>query len=68
MIKEAVALGHGVSITPKRILKSEIDAGRIVAVPLNDPLSRPLGIIHRRKRKLSAAAENFLQLLQEPQR
>lgn len=67
MIKEAVALGHGVSITPKRILKSEIDAGRIVAVPLNDPLSRPLGIIHRRKRKLSAAAENFLQLLQEPQ-
>jgi len=67
MIKEAVALGHGVSITPKRILKSEIDTGRIVAVPLNDPLSRPLGIIHRRKRKPSAAAENFLQLLQEPQ-
>jgi LysR family transcriptional regulator, transcriptional activator of the cysJI operon len=65
MIKEAVALGHGVSITPKRILGLELEAGRIVAVPLSDPLTRPLGILHRRKRKLNAAAESFLKLLQE---
>jgi len=65
MIKEAVVLGHGVSITPKRILLTEMTAGRIVAVPLTDPLTRPLGILHRKRRKLSAAAESFLKLLQE---
>jgi LysR family transcriptional regulator, transcriptional activator of the cysJI operon len=65
MIKEAVVLGHGVSITPKRILGTELAAGRIVAVQLADPLTRPLGILHRRRRKLSGAAESFLKLLQE---
>lgn len=65
MIKEAVVFGHGVSIAPKRILRSEMAAGRIVAVPLAAPLTRPLGIIHRRRRKLSGAAESFLKLLQE---
>ncbi len=65
MIKEAVVLGHGVSITPKRILMAELAAGRLVAVPLTDPLTRPLGILHRRRRKLSGAAESFLKLLQE---
>ena len=65
MIKEAVVLGHGVSITPKRILVSELAAGRLVAVQLADPLTRPLGILHRRRRKLSGAAESFLKLLQE---
>jgi len=65
MIKEAVMLGHGVSIAPKRILDAEIGAGRIVAVPLADRLSRPLGNIHRRRRKLNGATENFLKLLQE---
>ena len=65
MIKEAVVLGHGVSITPKRILVAELAAGRIVAVQLADPLTRPLGILHRKRRKLSGAAESFLKLLQE---
>lgn len=65
MIKEAVMLGHGVSITPRRILKNEIAAGRVVAVPLTDRLYRPLGIIHRRRRKFSGATENFLKLLLE---
>jgi DNA-binding transcriptional LysR family regulator len=65
MIKEAVVLGHGVSITPKRILGTELAAGRIVAIQLADPLTRPLGILHRRRRKLNGATESFLKLLQE---
>jgi DNA-binding transcriptional LysR family regulator len=65
MIKEAVVLGHGVSIAPKRILGSELAAGRLVAVPLSDPLTRPLGILHRKRRKLNSAAESLLKLLQE---
>lgn len=65
MIKEAVALGHGVSIAPRRILVTELAAGRIVAVPLSDPLTRPLGILHRKRRKLSGAAEGFLKMLLE---
>ena len=65
MIKEAVVLGNGVSITPRRILVNELAAGRLVAVPLAAPLTRPLGILHRKRRKLSGAAESFLKLLQE---
>lgn len=66
MIKEAVALGSGVGLVPKRILGQEIRTGRIVAVPLEGAsFHRPLGIVYRRRRKLGAAASAFLQLLQE---
>jgi DNA-binding transcriptional LysR family regulator len=65
MIKEAVMLGHGVSIAPRRIMLREIAARRLAAVPLSDMLYRPLGIIYRRRRKLNGAAESFLKLLQE---
>lgn len=65
MIKEAVVLGHGVSIMPKKILGAELAAGRIVAVPLSTPLTRPLGILHRKRRKMNGATQNFLTLLQE---
>jgi len=66
MVKEAVALGSGVSLLPRRILESEIRQGRLVAVPLTPPgLVRPLGIIYRRKKKFNRATEAFLALLQE---
>jgi DNA-binding transcriptional LysR family regulator len=38
MIKEAVALGSGVSILPARTMQAEIEQGRLVAVP---PAKRP---------------------------
>jgi len=64
MIKEAVALGNGISILPERTMHAEIAQGRLVAVPLNAPeLMRPVGILHRRRKKLSRAAEAFLDLL-----
>ena len=66
MIKEAVAIGSGVSICPTRIMKAELANGRLVSVPLASPgLQRPLGIIHRKRKKLAPAAESFLRLLQE---
>lgn len=66
MIKEAVMLGSGVSIAPARILQAEMEAGRLVAIPLVAPrLYRPLGIIHRRRKKFNRATLQFLSLLQE---
>jgi DNA-binding transcriptional LysR family regulator len=65
-IKEAVVLGSGVSIVPARILKAELAAGRLRAVPLSEPgLYRPVGIVHRKKKRFHRAAQAFLNLLQE---
>ncbi len=65
MIKEAVALGSGISILPERTMLSEIEQGRLVSIPLASPeLVRPLGIVHRRRKKLNRAALSFLELLE----
>lgn len=66
MIKEAVALGTGISILPARTMQTEIEQGRLVAVRLNAPgLSRPVGIVHRRRKKFNRAAQALLELLEE---
>ena len=64
MIKEAVALGRGVSILPARTMQAEIVQGRLVAIPLRAPeLARPVGIVHRRRKQLNRAAQGFLALV-----
>jgi DNA-binding transcriptional LysR family regulator len=64
MIKEAVGLGRGISILPARTMQAEIAQGRIVAVKLHAPdLVRPVGIVHRKRKKLNRAAQAFLDLL-----
>ncbi|MBN8731889.1 MAG: LysR family transcriptional regulator [Acidobacteria bacterium] len=66
MMKEAVALGEGLSILPVRILKQEVEQGRLVAIRLDKPaLFRPLGIIHHSRKRFNRAAESFLALLRE---
>jgi DNA-binding transcriptional LysR family regulator len=66
-IKEAVALGAGISIIPERIMRAELEDGRLAAVPLAEPRPhRPLGIIQRKRKRLPRAAQMFLELLQEP--
>ena len=63
-IKEAVALGSGISILPARTMQAEIAQGRLVAVKLNAPeLVRPVGIVHRKRKKFNRAAQSFLELL-----
>lgn len=66
MIKEAVAHGAGVSILPARIMRDEVMQGRLVAIPIAaSKLFRPLGIIHRKKKRFHPVAQAFLELLQE---
>ncbi len=66
MIKEAVAHQVGVSIMPARIMLDEIAQGRLVAVSIAAPeLYRPLGIIHRKKKRFHRVAQEFLKLLCE---
>jgi DNA-binding transcriptional LysR family regulator len=63
-IKEAVMLGTGISILPARTMQAEILQGRLAAVKLHAPdLVRPLGIVHRKRKKFSRAAQAFLELL-----
>jgi len=65
-MKEAVALGTGISVLPVRVLRSDIEQGRLVAIPIKGcPLKRPLGIIHLRRKKFNRATQCVLELLQE---
>ncbi len=65
-MKEAVALGQGVSILPIRVLETDIEEGRLAAIPIKGcTLARPLGVLHLRRKKLNAAAQAFLDLLRE---
>jgi DNA-binding transcriptional LysR family regulator len=64
MIKEAVELGSGISILPARTMQAEVEQGRLAAVKLHAPeLARPVGIVHRRRKKFNRAAEAFLEML-----
>jgi DNA-binding transcriptional LysR family regulator len=63
-IKEAVVLGSGICILPERTVQAEVEQGRLVSIPLHAPeLVRPTGIIHRRKKKLTRAGREFLNLV-----
>ncbi|HSW50583.1 MAG TPA: LysR family transcriptional regulator substrate-binding protein, partial [Bryobacteraceae bacterium] len=65
-MKEAVALGSAMSILPVRVLTSDIEQGRLVAIPIRGcTLVRPLGIIHLRRKSFNRAMQAFLDLLRE---
>jgi DNA-binding transcriptional LysR family regulator len=65
-IKRAVEIGSGVTILPEPTLKREIDAGLLCSVKLEDVnWYRPLGIVHKRHKTLSTAAEKLVELLHE---
>jgi DNA-binding transcriptional LysR family regulator len=65
-IKEAVALGSGISILPERTMQAEVEQRRLVSVPLHAPrLLRPTGVIHRRKKRLTRAESAFMDLVLE---
>jgi DNA-binding transcriptional LysR family regulator len=67
MIKEAVAHGSGISIMPARVMEAEVRQGRLVPIPIAGfDLYRPLGIVHRRKKRFHRAGQAFLELLREP--
>jgi DNA-binding transcriptional LysR family regulator len=63
-IKRSVEAGLGVSLLPAPTLASELRARTLVArPPLEGPFRRPIGVIYRRTRELSAAGRAFLALL-----
>jgi DNA-binding transcriptional LysR family regulator len=63
-IKRSVEAGLGVSIVPEDTVRNEVRAGTLVALRLTDEkLTRPVGIVHRKRRTLSAPARAFVELL-----
>ncbi len=65
-MKEAVVLGTSISIMPVRVLRNDIEQGRLVAIPIQGcTLVRPLGIIHRRRKTFNRATRTFLDLLRQ---
>lgn len=69
MIKEAVAHEAGISILPRRVMASDLQAGRLVALRLEPAeLFRPLYIIHRRRRIFNGVTGGLLALLKEEER
>lgn len=66
MIKEALSIGSGISILPERTVRHEAAEGRLVTLPIEaEGLVRPVGILHRRKKKFTPTAAQFLKYLQE---
>ena len=64
-IKRAVEINTGISLLPEPTLQREVAVGSLRSIPLQDePLTRPLGIIHRRGKVLGATARRFIQFLQ----
>jgi DNA-binding transcriptional LysR family regulator len=65
-LREVVARGLGAAIVPKPILRSYVEDGRILALPLIPKgLKRPLAIIYRRRHQMTGAPAAFLDLLRE---
>jgi DNA-binding transcriptional LysR family regulator len=65
-IKRAIEIGSGVALLPAPTVWREISAGSLVALPITDvDLTRPLGIVHKRSKQLTTAAQKFVELLQQ---
>jgi len=64
-IKRAVEIDSGVALLPAPTVRSEVEAGRLRAVPLDcePPLQRPLGIVRGRGKPLPPTAARFLDFL-----
>jgi LysR family transcriptional regulator, transcriptional activator of the cysJI operon len=66
MVKEAVSHGVGVSIMPHRVMREDIRQKRLTAIRIaGATLYRPLGIIHRKRKRFYRVAQAFLDLLCE---
>lgn len=65
-IKRAVEAGSGIALLPRPTVEHELQLETLSAVTLaGTNLSRPIGIIHRRGRKLYANTEAFIEALKQ---
>ena len=63
-IKGSVEVGNGLSILPETAVVNEVKSGVLVQLDFSEgTFTRAIGIIHRRGRRLSAAAREFVQML-----
>jgi DNA-binding transcriptional LysR family regulator len=63
-MKEAITIGDAISILPVQVLREDLEQRRLVAIPLEGcALVRPLGVIHRRRKKFNRATQVFLDVL-----
>jgi DNA-binding transcriptional LysR family regulator len=66
-IKQAIGINSGVSILPRPTVLKESEMRTLAVVPLSLPgLVRPVGIIHRRGRRLTPVVARFIEQLQQP--
>jgi DNA-binding transcriptional LysR family regulator len=66
-IKQAIGINSGVSILPRPTVLKESEMRTLAVVPLGLPgLVRPVGIIHRRGRRLTPVVARFIEQLQQP--
>jgi DNA-binding transcriptional LysR family regulator len=63
-IKRSVEAGLGLSLLPAPTLAAEIRARTLVGRPAAEgPFLRPIAVVYRKSRELSAAGKTFLGLL-----
>jgi DNA-binding transcriptional LysR family regulator len=63
-IKRSVEVGSGVAVLPETTVLNEVKSGSLCqAVFAGQPCTRKVGIIHRRGRALSAAAQELIRVL-----
>lgn len=66
-IKRAVEVGSGVALLPVPTVRREVEIGSLKAIPLEDVRwVRPLGIVYKKNKPLTAAVSRFLDLLHQP--
>jgi DNA-binding transcriptional LysR family regulator len=66
-IKRAIEIDAGVALLPEPTVDREVQAGTLVAKPLQGTrLSRPVGIVVRNNKDLGALVKLFIQMLRQP--
>lgn len=65
-IKRSIEIGSGVALLPGPTLRQELAVGSLAALELEDVhLVRPLGIVHKRNRRLTSAVSKLIELLNQ---
>ena len=65
-IKRAVEVGSGVALLPVPTVRREVEFGSLKAIPLEDVRwVRPLGVVYKKNKPLTAAVSRFLELLHQ---